>query len=348
LSVDINVSGALRGSGTLRLFPRGVTIEKVALKPSQSELMALPASADGLLHGTVELKMGHERRTMPVAFLQPKDGGEYHYRYDFDRDGADEWVLENSRLRLIVSPESGGRALALEDKTSGENLSSSVGFLRDNFSFTENPPGGSELRERGRYGLFNRPYAAEWENQKKDVALKLHYDAPDVFPGGASIEKSIRLEDGAGVRVDYRIALKSRTVGRNEGKDASDRPQAFVAVNSVPAIARPGRVTRFCWEKEHSSAEAGEKKGEAKGAWQCEDFRVAGESIDLPTGTKRMEVHTTGRPATLIEWDCSAECARMRIEPKHFSAMLRLQFPPLAPRGEAGNYTIHIRTTGQE
>jgi hypothetical protein len=343
LSVDINVSGALRGSGTLRLLPHGVAVEKVQLKPSQGELMALPASADGLLHATVELKMGHERRTMPVAFLQPKDGGEYHYRYDFDRDGADEWVLENSNLRLIVSPESGGRALAFVDKTSGENLSSSVGLLRDNFSFTENPPGVSEVRARGRYGLFNRPYVAEWQGEQKDVALKLHYDAPDIFPGGATIEKSIRLEEAAGVRVDYRIALKADT----DSKDASGQPQAFVAVNSVPAIARPGRVTRFCWEKEHSSPEAA-TNDKTKSAWTCEDFRAAGEPIELPAGTKRMEVHTTGRPATVIEWDCAGECARMRIEPKHFSAMLRLQFPPLIPGGEAGSYMIHIRSAGKE
>jgi hypothetical protein len=348
LSVDINVSGVLHGSGTLRLFPRGVAIEKVQLKPSLNELMALPASADGLLHGTVELKMGHERRTIPMAFLQPKDGGEYHYRYDFDRDGADEWVLENSSLRLIVSPESGGRALAFVDKTSGENLSSSVGFLRDNFSFTENPPGGSELRARGRYGLFNRAYAAEWQGEQKDVALKLDYDAPDVFPGGASIEKSIRLEEAAGVRVDYRVVLKTRNDGRTEGKDASAQPQAFVAVNSVPAVLRPGRVTRFCWEKERTSAEAVEKKDEAKSAWHCEDFGAAGEPFELPSGTKRMEVHTTGRPATVFEWDCASECARMTIEPKHFSAMLRLQFPPLVAGGEAGNYTIHIRSAGKE
>ncbi len=145
LSLDISVSGALRGSGVLRLLPRGVAVEKVALKPAQNELMALPPSADGLLHGAVEIKMGHERRTLPVAFLQPREDGLYRYRYDFDRDGADEWVLENSNLRLIVSPESGGRALALVDKTSGQNLATSVGLFRDGFSFTAaNPPGADE------------------------------------------------------------------------------------------------------------------------------------------------------------------------------------------------------------
>ena len=177
--------------------------------------MALPPSTDGLLHGAVEIKMGHERRTLPVAFLQPREDGLYRYRYDFDRDGADEWVMENSNLRLIVSPESGGRALALVDKTSGQNLATSVGLFRDGFSFTAaaNPPGADEGRARGRYGLFNRPYAAEWLGEQKDTILKLHYDAPDVVPGGASIEKAIRFEGPSEVRVEYSVALKDASAG---------------------------------------------------------------------------------------------------------------------------------------
>jgi hypothetical protein len=31
------------------------------------------------------------------------------------------------------------------------------------------------------------------------------------------------------------------------------------------------------------------------------------------------------------------------IEPKNFSALFRLQFPPLTPGGDAAQYTIHIR-----
>ncbi len=210
MSLDLSVSGALRGSGTLRLLPRGVAVEKITLKPAQNELMALPASADGLLHSDIEVRLGHERRTLPVAFLQPRADGVYHYRYDFDRDGADEWVLENSNLRLIVSPESGGRALALVDKTSGQNLATSVGLFRDGFSFTAaaNPPGADEGRARGRYGLFNRPYAAEWLGEQKDPILKLHYDAPDVAPGGASIEKAIRFEGPSEVRVEYSVSFE--------------------------------------------------------------------------------------------------------------------------------------------
>ena len=347
LALDLSVSGTLRGSAVLRLLPRGVAVEKVALKPSQNELMALPPSADGLLHGGIEIKMGHERRSLPVAFLRPREDGVYHYRYDFDRDGADEWVLENSNLRLIISPETGGRALALVDKASGQNLSTSVGLLRDNFSFTVNPPGGDEARARGRYGLFNRPYVAEWLGEEKEPSLKLHYDAADVFPGGASIEKSIRLEGQNGVRVDYSVALKGAAAGRGSGED---HHQSFVAVNSFPAVARPGRETKFCWPVEHGSDDtAGASSEQAKGSgWRCEDFKPAGEPIELPAGTKRVEVRPTGHPATTLEWDCAAECARVSIEPKHFSALFRLQFPKLTPGADPAQYTIHIRASGRE
>ncbi|HEY2109978.1 MAG TPA: beta-galactosidase [Candidatus Acidoferrales bacterium] len=347
LSLDLSVSGALRGSGVLRLLARGVAVEKIALKPVQNELMALPASADGLLHSDIEVRLGHERRTLPVAFLQPREDGVYRYRYDFDRDGADEWVLENSNLRLIISPESGGRALALVDKTSGQNVATSVGLLRDGFSFTANPPGADETRARGRYGLFNRPYAAEWLGEQKDTILKLRYDAPDVVPGGASIEKAIRFEGPSDVRVEYNVALKDAAAG-NGGLE--NLAQSFVIVNSFPAIARPGRETKFCWPTEPVAEEAaaGDKEPRAKSGWHCEDFKPGGEPIELPAGMKRVEVRTAGRAATTVEWDCAAECGRMTIEPKHFSGLFRLEFPKLTPGASPTRYTIHIRTSERE
>jgi hypothetical protein len=346
LALDLSASGPLHGSAVLRLLPHGVAVEKLALKPAQNELMALPPPAGGLLHGAIEIKMGHERRSLPVAFLQPREDGVYHYRYDFDRDGADEWVLENSNLRLIISPESGGRALALVDKASGQNLSTSVGLLRDNFSFTANPAGGDGARARGRYGLFNRPYGAEWLGEQKEPSLKLHYDAADVFPGGASIEKSIRLEGQNGMRVDYSVALKGAAVGRGS---AEGQEQSFVAVNSFPAVARPGRETKFCWPVEHGADDiAGATNEQAKGGWRCEDFKPAAQPIELPVGTKRVEVRTPGRPAIILALDCAAECARMTIEPKHFSALLRLSFPKLTPDADPAQYTIHIRASGKE
>jgi Glycosyl hydrolases family 35 len=350
LLLDLSVSGALRGSGVLRLLPRGVSVEKVTLRPAQNESMALPASADGLLHSDIEIKLGHERRTLPVAFLQPRDDGVYRYRYDFDRDGADEWVMENSNLRLIISPESGGRALALVDKSSGQNVATSVGLFRDGFSFTAaaNPPVADEARARGRYGLFNRPYAAEWVGEEKDPILRLHHNAPDVAPGGASIEKAIHFEGESEVRVEYSVALKNAAAGNGGGLE--NPAQSFVVVNSFPAVARPGRETKFCWPAGDGVKEsaAGDQEERAKSAWHCEDFKPGGEPIELPGRTKRVEVRTAGRTATTLEWDCAAECGRMIIEPKHFSGLFRLEFPKLTPGADPTHYTIHVRTSERE
>jgi hypothetical protein len=95
------------------------------------------------------------------------------------------------------------------------------------------------------------------------------------------------------------------------------------------------------------SAAAGSEQAKG-GSWQCEDFKPAGEAIQLPTGTKRVEVRTTGHPTMTLEWDCAAACARMTIEPKHFSALFRLSFPKLTPGADPAQYTIHIRASGRE
>jgi len=57
-----------------------------------------------------------------VLFVPLSESGNTHYQYDFDRDGEPEWVLESTRLRLIVSPAYGGRAVALVDKSTNDDL----------------------------------------------------------------------------------------------------------------------------------------------------------------------------------------------------------------------------------
>jgi hypothetical protein len=259
-----------------------------------------------------------------------------HYQFDFDRDGANEWVLENSALRLIVSPESGGRALALISKDLSLNLITSVGALRDNFSYAVNPPGVPSGRARGRYGLFNRPYRAEWAEEQGIPALRMSYDAPDILPAGAKIEKTVRLETTDTMRIDYRIQLfaSGSPAGTKEHS-----PQAFVAVNSVPAILRADRSTRFCW----TAGSAGV---------HCETFSPEHTAVELPAESSRLEVHTQGRPGLALEWNCAKpsaqSCGQMKIEMKRFSALLKLQFPPLTPGGEPGEYSVRFRVVPAE
>jgi len=256
-------------------------------------------------------------------------------------------VLENAGLRLIVSPESGGQIVALVDKSSGANLSTSVGLLRDSFAYTEDPGGASERRAHGRYGLFNRPYTAEWQSEQTNPAVKLQYDAPEIFPGGAHIEKRIQFESAGTLHVDYRVSLNA---SKDDGAGSSISPaQSFVAVNSFPAVAQVDHATLFCWHTEsppEDPKESAQPVQDKKVNLHCEDFSPNGKIIELPTDARRVEVHTAGHPPTALEWDCGKTCPQMKIEPKNFSALFRLQFPPLTPGADPAQYTLRIRTLG--
>jgi len=334
----------LHGTKTLVVPARGNASELVEFRQSDLDRGA-PSAPDHLFHAAIEVHIGRDRRILPIVFLLHTNESEDGYRFDFDRDGADEWVLENDRLRLIVSPESGGRAVALMDKDSALSLSTSVGLLLDGFSFTENPPDLSEARKRGRYGLANRPYVAEWGGNQTNPVLSLRYEAPDVFPAGASIRKTVRFEDAETMTVDYKIGLNARP---SEGQ-ANAEPQSFVAMNSFPAEERDGRATRFCWTRgtagetarSRERSEAAPRDRES-GDETCKEFTREGAPIVVPQGVSAVEIHSGDGPDMEIRWDCAERCAQMTIVPKYFSALFRLEFPRLSPGAEA-SYRIRLR-----
>ncbi|HUJ31820.1 MAG TPA: beta-galactosidase [Candidatus Acidoferrum sp.] len=348
--IDLSFDKPLHGSKSMVVPPNGATSEILDFR-----LPGEPAStselADRLFRSVIEVRIGQDRRVLPIAFLLHTTGAQDHYRFDFDRDGADEWVLENDRLRLIVSPESGGRALALMDKSSGANLSTSVGLFRDNFSFTSNPPGISPARARGKYGLFNRAYSAAWNQDPAHPSLNLQYDAADTYPAGARIEKKIQFEAADAVRVDYVVSLNPET--NNSSASADPLAQAFVAVNSFAADAEEGAPTQFCWQKPMPPGPPGAAKPADVQAWNvksgdedCEDFAREGKPIEVPAGVSKIEIRSPRRPAIELDWDCAVSCARMTIEPKVFSALFRLEFAPLTPGAEAVQYSMQIRVLG--
>jgi len=345
--IGVTVEGPLHGNETYRIPPVSAEVEFIKLKPAGKEAMAIPPGPDGFLHGIIKIHSKDDHRSIPIVFLLLRIDGVTHYRYDFDRDGADEWVLENTGLRLIVSPESGGQVLALVDKSSGTNLSTSVGLLRDAFSHIDNLENSSDLRARGRSGLFNRAYTAEWQSEQTNPAVKLQYDAPDIVLGDAHIEKTIQFETADTLRVDYRVSLNA-TNGNVPGPSQSP-PQSFIAMNSFPAVALADHGTLFCWQTELASSapkETAQPSRDENVNLHCEDFSPNGKIIELPANARRVEVHTAGHPATALEWDCGKACPQMKIEPKNFSALFRLQFPPLTPGAEAAQYTLRIRAPG--
>ncbi|HEV2297842.1 MAG TPA: beta-galactosidase [Candidatus Acidoferrales bacterium] len=340
--ISVRLNGPLHGLESLSIHKGLPVMNKMKLdwpaKAGQFDARTL-AGPDGLLHETMLLHSESGNSEIPISFLISMPGQEQHYQYDFDRDGANEWVLENDALRLIVSPESGGRVLSLVGKSGDEDPISSVGALRDGFSYSENPPSASLTRERGRYGLFNRTYAAKWTQTGAATALEMHYDAPDVQPGGAAIDKTIVFDGPSAIRADYHVSLASLPATMS-----FDHSQSFVVENSVAVSTENSKdlQTRFCWLPLKSApisvaSSAGENADRA--ALHCEVFAPGGSPIVVPAGVNRLEVHTPGRAALAVEWNFGD----MLIEPKVYSALLKLQFPPLMPGGPAGNYSVHLR-----
>jgi hypothetical protein len=169
--------------------PREAQVRLV--RRGREETVAVPASA--IPHSVF--------RTPPIPSARPTDAEE---------------VLDNGRLRVVFTPDAGGRAFRIE--RAGRNATTTVGFFRDRFSRYEQPPGINPRRLRGMYGLHNRPYTV----QKRGDTVTLEYAAPDVPPSGVRIRKTFTLPAGRDyLLVDYEFE------GLSEG-------QNFVSMNSVP------------------------------------------------------------------------------------------------------------------
>lgn len=341
--LDISIEGALRGSGVFRVPAGQPGVTRIRLKPpgeATAQSANLAPDEKGLLHATMEVREGRDRRTIPLIFLPSPGDSTEKYRFDFDRDGADEWVLENSSFRLIVSPESGGRALALVDKDTDLNLTTTVGAFGDAFAYPLNPTEIPQPCPRSPYGLFNRPYKAKWEGDANVPVLRLSYDAPDVFPSGAHIEKTIRFDGNDALQADYRVSLNAASPPQEGNAAAVPPEQAFIAMNSFPALARGDRKTRFCWNAPSgSSGPAGAVGAEVPPTQlECRDFVPEGSVLSVPGSAARLEIQTSGRPTLALEW----KQGKMTIEPKNFSALLRLQFPPLASGVAAASYSLRL------
>ncbi len=344
--IDFTIDGPVRGSGYVSLEANDTRQAQITLKPppepepGSPRPRPIPPRPDGLLPGELQVRSGRDRRTSPIFFAVVGESGVTSYQFDFDRDSALEWVLENAALRLIVSPEDGGRALALVDKSSGVNVTTNVGALRDRFAFTPNLPGARPERARGRYGLFNRPYLAEWVPGEGGNALRLSFDAPEVFPSGAKIVKTVRLSSPQSVVVDYEVSLHAPSSAGVPSPGTTQQEQSFIADNSVPVVFGGDRTTQFCWPDPSVTKEL----PSANAAMHCENFVPGRDPLPVPESARRLEIRTPGRFALVVEWNAG----RMTVDMKNFSALLKLQFPVLVPGGETGKYNMTFRVISAE
>ncbi|MGE0100944.1 MAG: beta-galactosidase [Blastocatellales bacterium] len=246
----------------------------------------------------VTISDGEKTEIVRVNLIALRKGEAVAFTYDIDRDGFDDVVMENDFLRLIISPNAGGRAFALINKITGKNILTSVGGLRDRFdALDSSDPTRNPRRKRGLYGTFNRPYSIEIVRGMGDRAIvKLSYDAPDTYPGPMRIEREIVLRAREEFfTVDYRVT----PLGKFDG-------QSFVASASI-AVGDPS-----------------DKSRRFETSQGVVDF-TPGKSIKPDGGYLFAPLDDKSTFALL--WR-PAEVAEAAIEMKEFSSTLNVKFTP--------------------
>ncbi len=315
-----DLEGAFRGTGSARMFGNEVAFTRIHLQPARaaaSEESSSPPATDGLLRGNLTIRTGREHGGGPVLFVPISEKGTAHYQYDFDRDGSPEWVLESGRLRLIVSPADGGRALALMDKTTGDDLITLGGALHDFLV-----PAGANLPESLASGdfSFNRSYHAAWGDEKQDPSLLLSYQQIENSAVGLHVEKTLHMTAPETVEANYRVWFVAPPVSGTSGP--AQVRQSFISTLTVPVPTTDEGNTRFCWD--------------SPGEPHCEDFAPSGVSIPVPDGITRLRILTAGRNPLAVEWTVGT----VVIVPKDFSAEVNFVVPVPAPTEAPGEFSL--------
>ena len=344
-SVQVQTTGEFNTSA--RAYVNAAELRSLSLKFPASAVEKAAASApaaDGLYHGKLQFAAGSESQDLAVAYAILPEKGSAGYQFDFAADGSEDRVMENAAMRAIVSPVEGGRIVGLVARSTERNLASTMGLLEDVFAFTPNPQGTPPERARGLAGTFNRPYSAEWVPGAEGPALRLRYEAPDVYPHGARIEKTAKFSGERTLAVEYQVSLlpadarrlAEEAAGRIFAAPPPNDPveQSFAIVNSVPAAASAAKTTQFCWK---NPGEAAKKSASAE---HCEEFEPGGPRFSPPTGVMQIEIREPGRPGLAISWEDPG--ARLTLEPKTYSALVRLAFPALDPGGAPATYRIEF------
>ncbi|MEX2230148.1 MAG: alpha-amylase/4-alpha-glucanotransferase domain-containing protein, partial [Dehalococcoidia bacterium] len=156
--------------------------------------------------------------------------------FDLDADGADEAVLTNDTLTLVVDPGDGGAIVELSDRTRAINLVDTLarrpeayhaegadappydrgrrGLFVDRFLAADGPP--ARDREIADQGDFRgRPYAMH--ARRAAGGLRVTLDRTAAAPGGAArVEKRIDIP-GHGGAIDVRYTVEA-TSGRVDAR----------------------------------------------------------------------------------------------------------------------------------
>jgi hypothetical protein len=212
----------------LRLTTSSSHLALPAHGETTAEVHAAPAKGSGAYRFEIGLRSGDYQVKEGVVLAAIQEGEAIAYTLDYDRDGFQDVILENQKLRMFVSPHAGGRSFAFTRKDSGSNAFDSVGGLRDNFATRFEPEDMKGLPDWTRVnwlGLYNRPYDFRILSASGAQAqVRLEYTAPDIYPKGMKLERTLTLAgDQNAVLADTEITPRG-----------IEKPQAFVLETSVP------------------------------------------------------------------------------------------------------------------
>jgi hypothetical protein len=340
-TADFDLEGAFHGTGSARMFGNEQVFTRLRFQPTRNsgsgDASATPVS-DGLLHGVLSIRSGREHGDGPVLFVPENETGNIHYQFDFERDGALEWVLESNRLRMIVSPADGGRALALVDKSSNDDLITLDGALHDFFVRSNVAP--AEALAVGDFS-FNHAYDAEWVEDKQDTRLRLTYRRFENSAAGIHVEKTLRLAAPETIETSYRVSFVASVFSAPSGDAGAE--QSFISMLSVPVPPVEEGSMHFCWESTGTSARSSAPR-EANAPTKspgpldshCEDFVPSGVPITVPDGITRIEIVSPGRATLAVEWTSG----QLTIVPKVLSVELHLVVPVPVSTDAPAEFTL--------
>jgi hypothetical protein len=269
--------------------------------------------------------------------VSPNEAGNTHYQYDFDRDGEPEWVLENDRLRIIVSPADAGRALALVDKSTNDDLITLGGAFHDFLTLAASVPAAMPAAADF---TSNRAYRATWVEEKQGTGLQLSFSEHENSLAGLHVEKTLRLTAPDTVEVSYRVSIVTPPMAP---ANIPGPKQSFISRLSVPATASEEGSTHFCWPSDNSQASPiNSAPAKSASGVHCEDFIASGKPVVIPVGITHLEVQTSGRSTLTVEWTG----VNASIVPKKFSAQVQFALPAPLPGSAPSEFTLRY-TVGE-
>ena len=179
------------------------------------------------------------------------------YAQDVYRDGYPAIVLENRRVRLILSPCAGARAFVFQDKRTGANLFTTVGGLRDAWS---QPLPASPRDYIAKYthpiaaGTFNRCYSARTAHAGAQARASFAYTAPDAPPHVGNFSRTVAMSAGT---AGFTVTLRSRFA--DSATQRAEQLTSFAATPSMIVLDVPDgygfydaamhRVTLVTWNE---------------------------------------------------------------------------------------------------